>query len=95
MLRDIFLPPKSYAVIKRPTGTFRRKARRKPFFPRLHDFLVVHQHTFETRRFVDVLLDEVLNDLSGNAPAYAQAEFASFWGKGQRTGKREHAQNYI
>jgi hypothetical protein len=60
-----------------------------PIKHRSSDYIVIDKQTGKIRRFVDVALNQVIDDLRGIQPAPAQAELAKFWGKRKSSGIRE------
>lgn len=101
---EITLPHRSrphktiYNPRKKPW--YKRKQRRNiPAFHRLSDYIVVNSQTNEIRYFVNLAINEVVDDLRGIKVAPNQEEFSRFWGKrGSRELREkinEHLRNKI
>ena len=89
---------KSSGTIHNPQKDFWWRFRWQKSSPRLHrfsDYIAINKQAGEVRRFVDVALNEVLDDLQGIRSAPAQAELAPFWGKRRPSGIRERTRGHV
>lgn len=84
---------KSHRIIRNPKKDFwwRFKKKSVPRSHRLSDYIAINSQTGEIRRFIDVAVNEVIDDLRGVRPAPAQEELAPFWGKRRPDGIRERS----
>lgn len=90
---------KAHRTIYNPRKNFGYRFKKQRLsFHRLSDYIAFDTQTGAIRRFVDVALNEVTDDLQGIRPAPAQEDLAKFWGKrkphgiGERNRRHFHQQ---